>query len=99
MVVLIQYRMNILGFFNTFDVTNNSPVGGNYGVADAALALEFIHNNAVLLGANPSKIVVNGESAGAGFYFFINFYFLTLDSEAWPNGTRAPLNLDLKMNA
>ena len=39
--------------------------GGNYGIADVALALKFVHDNAALIGGNSNKIVINGESAGS----------------------------------
>ena len=64
-VVVVQYRLGVLGFFNAFDLTSNKTLGGNYGLGDIALALEFIHSNAEKFGANSSHIVVNGESAGS----------------------------------
>ena len=64
-VVVVQYRLGVLGFFNAFDSTSNKTLGGNYGLGDIALALEFIHRNAEKFGANSSHIVVNGESAGS----------------------------------
>ena len=30
-VVVIQYRLGILGFFNAFDTATNKSIGGNYG--------------------------------------------------------------------
>ena len=38
-VVAIQYRLGILGFLHTF--VNGTVSGGNYGLADAALALRI----------------------------------------------------------
>ena len=35
-------------------------------LTDAALAIDFVHQNAANLGADSDKIVLNGESAGAG---------------------------------
>ena len=41
-----------MGFFSAFDVENDKSLGGNYGLADAALALEFVHQNAGKLGSD-----------------------------------------------
>ena len=47
-----------MGFFSAFDTQNGKSIGGNYGVADAALALEFVHQNADKLGADAQKIIL-----------------------------------------
>ena len=47
-----------MGFFSAFDTENDKSLGGNYGLADAALALEFVHQNADKLGANVEKIIL-----------------------------------------
>ena len=65
-VVIIQYRLGIFGFFNAFDTNTQKSIGGNYALSDAALAIGFIHQNAANLGADENKIILNGESAGAG---------------------------------
>ena len=63
-VVSIQYRLGVIGFVHHYD--DGNIVGGNYGIADAALALKFVAANAALVGGDASKIVINGESAGSG---------------------------------
>ena len=65
-VVIIQYRLGIFGFLSAYDTVAKKSIGGNYGLSDAALAINFVHQNAANLGADPDKIVLNGESAGAG---------------------------------
>ena len=55
---LLKYRLGIMGFFSAFDTQNGKSIGGNYGVADAALALEFVHQNADKLGADAQKIIL-----------------------------------------
>lgn len=79
-VILPQYRLGTvkipyknspydsflatLGFLNTFDTNGPTRYGGNWGLLDQKLALEFIHGNAENLGGDQSQITVSGESAG-----------------------------------
>jgi len=64
-VVLVQYRLGIMGFFHYAD-SNGITHGGNYGLADMALGVQFIAENAANLGGDIEHIVINGESAGSG---------------------------------
>ena len=34
LAVSINYRLGMFGFMNTFDESENLPVGGNYGLMD-----------------------------------------------------------------
>ena len=63
-VVNIQYRLSVFGFLNMFDESTGKTIGGNYGLMDQQLALKYVHANAVNMGGDPGKIVINGESAG-----------------------------------
>ncbi|RCN34664.1 Carboxylesterase [Ancylostoma caninum] len=60
-VVTIQYRLGVYGFFSTGD----SRMPGNLGLFDMAEALKFIHTNAESFGGDPSRITVWGHSAGS----------------------------------
>ncbi|RCN34667.1 Carboxylesterase [Ancylostoma caninum] len=60
-VVTIQYRLGVYGFFSTGD----SRMPGNLGLFDMAEALKFIHANAEKFGGDPSRITVCGNSAGS----------------------------------
>ncbi|KAL6743805.1 hypothetical protein Aduo_016801 [Ancylostoma duodenale] len=60
-VVTIQYRLGVYGFFSTGD----SRIPGNLGLFDMAEALKFIHTNAKNIGADPSRVTVWGHSAGS----------------------------------
>ena len=60
----INYRLGILGFMNHFNLETNSPQGGNYGLLDQQMALEFIYENAELIGGDLNRITIFGESAG-----------------------------------
>ncbi|CAJ0589175.1 unnamed protein product [Cylicocyclus nassatus] len=59
-VVTIQYRLGVYGFFST----GNEEIPGNMGLFDMAEALKFVHSNAKRIGGDPSRITVWGESAG-----------------------------------
>ena len=48
---------------NTYNVETGQTVGGNYGLHDQLMAIQFIHENKANLGV--SRITLNGESAGA----------------------------------
>ena len=63
-VILINYRLSIFGFLSYFDPETKKSVGGNYGLMDMLMALEFTKNNAENFGAQPGQIVINGESGG-----------------------------------
>ncbi|CAC9890348.1 unnamed protein product [Aureobasidium pullulans] len=57
-VVEINYRLTTLGFL----AIPGTNITGNYGISDQVTGLE----NIASFGGDPNKIVINGESAGAG---------------------------------
>jgi carboxylesterase type B len=61
-VVTIQYRLGLLGFFST----GTSTFPGNYGMLDQVEAMKFVQEEISNFGGDPNKITIFGESAGGG---------------------------------
>ncbi|KFQ44489.1 Fatty acyl-CoA hydrolase precursor, medium chain, partial [Nestor notabilis] len=59
-VVTIQYRLGILGYFSTGD----KHARGNWGYLDQVAALQWIQENIMHFGGDPGSITIAGESAG-----------------------------------
>ncbi|KFQ17638.1 Fatty acyl-CoA hydrolase precursor, medium chain, partial [Merops nubicus] len=59
-VVTIQYRLGILGYFSTGD----KHARGNWGYLDQIAALQWIQENIIHFGGDPASVTIFGESAG-----------------------------------
>ena len=66
-VVTVNYRLGIFGFFSHPDLTKESPhhASGNYGMLDQVAALEWVQKNIAAFGGDPKHVTVGGESAGS----------------------------------
>ncbi len=66
-VVTVNYRVGILGFFTHPELTAESDVhaSGNYALLDLIAALRWVHENIAAFGGNPDRVVIGGQSAGA----------------------------------
>ena len=67
-VVSINYRLNVFGFFAHPALSAESPHGasGNYGLLDMVAALEWVRDNIAAFGGDPGRVNIFGESAGGG---------------------------------
>ena len=65
-VVTINYRVGILGFFVHPELTAESEhhASGNYGLLDQVAALRWVHENIAGFGGDPNRVTVGGQSAG-----------------------------------
>uniref|UniRef100_A0A8C4Y4L6 Carboxylic ester hydrolase n=1 Tax=Gopherus evgoodei TaxID=1825980 RepID=A0A8C4Y4L6_9SAUR len=59
-VVTVQYRLGILGYFSSGD----EHARGNWGYLDQVAALQWIQENIEHFGGDPGSVTIFGESAG-----------------------------------
>lgn len=66
-VVSINYRLGIFGFFAHPELTRESSLGssGNYGLLDTVAALRWVQDNVARFGGDPGNVTIAGQSAGA----------------------------------
>ncbi|CAH1776529.1 unnamed protein product [Owenia fusiformis] len=60
-VVSINYRLGLFGYFSTED----SAAPGNWGIWDCVLGLEWVRDNIHNFGGDPNNVTLIGQSAGA----------------------------------
>jgi para-nitrobenzyl esterase len=65
-VVTINYRLGIFGFFAHPELTAESPdkASGNQGIQDQIAALRWVKDNIAAFGGDPGRVTIMGESAG-----------------------------------
>jgi para-nitrobenzyl esterase len=67
LVVSLNYRMGIFGFFSHPELSKESPHGasGNQGLLDIVAALQWVKRNIATFGGDPDNVTIFGESAGS----------------------------------
>ena len=65
-VVTVNYRLGIFGFFAHPDLSAESPdrASGNQGLLDQIAALRWVRANIAAFGGDPDRVTIMGESAG-----------------------------------
>lgn len=68
LVVTLNYRLNVFGFLGSDQLRARdvSRSTGNYGMQDQRMALRWVQENIAAFGGNPNKVMLFGQSAGAG---------------------------------
>ena len=66
-VVSMNYRLGIFGFFALPALADESPhhAAGNYGLMDQTAALQWVKRNIAQFGGDPANVTLFGESAGS----------------------------------
>ncbi|KAF9151733.1 hypothetical protein BG015_006280 [Linnemannia schmuckeri] len=63
-VVTINYRLGLFGWFENANTWSRSTVPGNQGLRDQILALQWVQNNITAFGGDPNRATLFGESSG-----------------------------------
>jgi para-nitrobenzyl esterase len=66
-VVTINYRLGVFGFFAHPELVANDPVGNtsNFAITDQIMALNWVKQNISAFGGDPGNVTIFGESAGS----------------------------------
>jgi para-nitrobenzyl esterase len=64
-VVTLNYRLNLIGFFAHPAIDSEGHLFGNYGIMDYTLALQWVKQNIENFGGDPDNVLIFGQSAGS----------------------------------
>jgi para-nitrobenzyl esterase len=66
-VVTVNYRLGIFGFFAHPELTQESDrhASGDWGLMDQIAALQWVQKNIAAFGGDPKRVTIDGDSAGA----------------------------------
>lgn len=59
-LVTMNYRLGVLGFFST----GNEVAPGNFGLKDQVMSLKWVQKNIQSFGGDPQRVTIFGSSAG-----------------------------------
>lgn len=63
-VVTINYRCNLFGYFSTKELEERTGFAANAGILDQIAALKWVRDNIAAFGGDPERVLVFGYSAG-----------------------------------
>ncbi|TCM07400.1 carboxylesterase family protein [Sphingomonas sp. PP-CC-3G-468] len=63
-VVTLNYRLGVFGFFAQKALDNEGHPSANYGLLDQQAALRWIKQNIAAFGGDPTNVTIAGESSG-----------------------------------
>jgi len=64
-VVTLNYRLGLFGFFSHPAINSEGHLWGNYGILDQQAVLRWVQRNIRAFGGDPSRVALGGQSAGA----------------------------------
>jgi para-nitrobenzyl esterase len=69
-VVTINYRLGVFGFFAHPDLAVGRRVTANFGLLDQQAALGWVQRNIAAFGGDPRRVTIAGESSGGASVIF-----------------------------
>jgi para-nitrobenzyl esterase len=64
-VVTLQYRLNLMGWFAHPALDDEGHYFGNYGILDQQAVLKWVQRNIAAFGGDKNNVTLGGQSAGA----------------------------------
>jgi para-nitrobenzyl esterase len=64
-VVSMNYRIGILGFFSNPAINSEGHLAVNYGILDQQAVLKWVQRNIASFGGDPNNVTLGGQSAGS----------------------------------
>lgn len=83
-IVTSNFRLGAMGFLVWGQNSSGGwQIGGNYGLRDEILVLQWVQNNIASFGGDPTQVIVFGQSAGA-----MSIGIHLINPNIWLNGQR-----------